>query len=188
MGSSFNTEKKMKAACSFALICALVTLPLAAQAPEPTYKETINWIVNKLASDAGYQKISGGFENDLVIQNPSIANCTLHYIEHKDVRSRTWSNVETNEFTVPLATVNFTDATREEYGAVTDVRSSTNSFHVIQEDSSLNLHSEKNWNWVSIKFGRPGVDDSNMAKRMAKAIDHAAKICKAETPKNNEPF
>jgi hypothetical protein len=177
-------EEKMKIAYGLALFCALGILPLAGQAPEPTYKETIDWIVNKLASDAGYQK----YGSDVTIQNPSIDHCTLHYIEHHDISARQKSWVETKEVTIPLATVISTGVHYQAFQSFTKVSSLTNSFHLLKEDLLRNSRNEQTSDHEFIPFGRPGVDDTDMAKRMANAIEHAAKICKAQAPKSNEPF
>jgi hypothetical protein len=161
-----------------ALAVAWVALPCFANAPEPTYAQTRDWIVATINESAGYTRDA----TTVTYKDVSMDGCHLRFTTSTFAAGYT----DTDIFTVSLDSIKsiiWGTASNPQRGYV-----------IFTATTPINFDRQRVWRALErqpqntnaattiayLEFGKPGIDYSDVASRMKAAILHAADLCKVQ--------
>jgi len=160
----------------------------------PSLEETLTWIASKMDDDAKYQHrvvdIFEGYRYSLKSDG-----CEVTFVEHLDASGTRYDGVKWAYVKDSWETLSLWDVDRigNNYpiGGVDLYTSGAQQVKVrtVKTDNTTNAQEASyRTNKVEILFGTPNVDNEDLAKRVAKAFEHAVALCRDRKPTSNEPF
>jgi hypothetical protein len=171
----------MKQLISAALsaILTLAALPSHANAPEPTFDQTRDWVVTTIAASAGYTHAATA----VTYKDVSMDGCQLRFTT---LTSAPTGYTDTDTFTVSLDSVKsiiWGTATNPPRGYV-----------IFTAATPISLNRQRVWRVLDrqpqtttasttiayLEFGKPGADYADLASHMKAAILNAADLCKVQ--------
>lgn len=161
-----------------AVIASVVALPSFANAPEPTYDQTRDWIVATIGDSAGYTRDA----TTVTYKDVSMEGCQLRFTTATSAAGYT----DTDTFTVSLDAVKsiiWGTASNPQRGYVLFTAATPISFDRQRVWRALNRQPQTTNAATTIaylEFGKPGVDYSDLASHMKAAMLRAADLCKVQ--------
>jgi hypothetical protein len=164
---------------ALAMILTLATLPSHANAPEPTYDQTRDWVVTTITSSAGYTHDA----TVVTYKDVSMDGCQLRFTTFTSTPE---GYTDTDTFSVSLESVR-----RVLWGTVSDP---PRGYVLFTTAAPITFDKQRVWRALdrqpqtttapttvgALEFGKPGADYANMASRMKTALLHAADLCKVQ--------
>ena len=159
------------------LILTLATLSSSsyANAPQPSYDQTRDWVVATISESAGYTDNA----TTVTYKAVSMEGCQLRFTTSTSSMGYT----DTDTFTVPLNSVNnvlWGTASNPRRGYVIFTAQTPISFNR-QRDSRFFDRQPQTINAATtiayLEFGKPGADYADLARHMRAAILQAADLC-----------
>ena len=162
-------------AASLAMISTLAVLSSYANAPEPTYDQTRDWIVATISQSAGYTHDAA----TVTYKDVSMDGCQLRFTTSISAAGST----ETDTFLVPLDSVKrilWGTASNPQRGYVILTAEAPISFtrQLIRRVVDAQVKTTNAATTIAyLEFGKPGADYADLASRMRAAILQAADLC-----------
>src|ERR1700676_3093177 len=157
------------------LILTLATLSSSANAPQPSYDQTRDWVVATISESAGYTDNA----TTVTYKAVSMEGCQLRFTTSTSSMGYT----DTYTFTGPLNSVNnvlWGTASNPRRGYVIFTAPTPISFNR-QRDSRFCDRQPQTINAATtiayLEFGKPGADYADLARHMRAAILQAADLC-----------
>ena len=164
-----------------AVALGLLTLPSHANAPDPTYDQTRDWVVAAISESAGYTHGA----TTVAYKDVSMDGCQLRFTTATSADSYT----ESDTFTVPLSSVKsviWGTANEPERGYVIFTAQAPIAFtrqlisHAI-DGQEQNRHAPTaiaaTTTIAYVEFGKPGANYADLASHLRAAIVRAADLC-----------
>lgn len=158
-----------------AVIVGLVALPSYANAPDPTYNQTRDWIVATISESAGYTRDA----TTVAYKDVSMEGCQLRFTTSTSAAGYT----ESDTFIVPLDSVKsiiWGTASNPMRGYVIFTAEAPISFkrQLIRQviDGQVKTTNAAT-RIVYLEFGKPGADYADLASHMRTALLRAADLC-----------
>ena len=158
-----------------AVISGLVALPSQANAPDPTYDQTRDWVVTTIGESAGYTR----GQTTVTYKDVSMDGCRLNFTTATSADAYT----ETDALTVPLSAIKsviWGTARDPQRGYVLFTAEAPINFnrqlipHVI-DAKVQNTHAATTIAYI--EFGKPGTNYADLASHMRAAILLATDLC-----------
>jgi hypothetical protein len=164
---------------ALAMILTVAALPSYANAPEPTFDQTRDWVVTTIAESAGYTHDATA----VTYKDVSMEGCQLRFTTSTLAPT---GYTDTDTFIVSLDSVKsilWGTATNPSRGYV-----------IFTAATPISLNRQRVWRVLDrqpqttsasttvayLEFGKPGADYANLASHMKAAILHAADLCKIQ--------
>jgi hypothetical protein len=161
-----------------ALILTFATLSSYANAPEPGYDQTRDWVVATISDSAGYTDDA----TTVTYKGVSMDGCQLRFTTSTSYAGYT----DTDTFTVPLNSVNnilWGTASNPRRGYVIFTAQAPISF----DRQRISRLFDREAQTISaattiayLEFGKPGSDHAELARHMRAAILQAADFCEVQ--------
>jgi hypothetical protein len=158
-----------------AVIAAMVALPSHANAPDPTYDQTRDWVVATISESAGYTHGA----TTVTYKDVSMDGCQLRFTTATAAAAYT----ESDTLTVPLHSVKsiiWGTASDPLRGYVLFTVQAPISFNrqLISRVVDAQVQNTQAATTIAyIEFGKPGADYADLASHMRAAILRAADLC-----------
>ncbi len=165
-----------------AVIVGLVALPSYANAPDPTYDQTRDWIVATISESAGYSRGA----TTVTYKDVSMDGCQLRFTTATSAAGYT----ESDTLTVPLSSVKtiiWGTASDPLRGYVLFTAGAPISFNrrLISRVVDGQVQNTQAATTIAyIEFGKPGANHADLASHMRAAILHAADLCELRLAAN----
>jgi len=164
-----------------AVIVGAVALPSYANAPDPTYDQTRDWVVATISESAGYTRGA----TTVTYKDVSMDGCQLRFT----TATSTAGYTETDTLTVPLNSVKsiiWGTASDPLRGYVLFTLQAPISFSRqlisrVVDGQVQNTHAATTIAYI--EFGKPGANYSDLASHMKAAILRAADLCEVRLAK-----
>jgi hypothetical protein len=170
---------KQLISAALSVILSLAALPSYANAPEPTFDQTRDWVVATIAESAGYTHGTTA----VTYKDVSMEGCQLRFTT---LTSTPTGYTETETSTVSLdsvKTIIWGTGFNPPRGYV-----------IFTAAAPISLNRQRVWRVLDrqpqtinasttiayLEFGKPGADYAGLARHMKAAILHAADLCKVQ--------
>jgi hypothetical protein len=166
-------------ATALALILALAALPSGANAPDPTYDQTRDWVVATISESAGYTRDA----TVVAYKDVSMDGCQLRFTTSTSTPA---GYVDTESFIVSLDSVK-----NVLWGTVNNP---SQGYVLFTTTVPIRFNKQRDWRALdrqpqttnaattvaALEFGKPGADSGEVASHMYAALLHAADLCKVQ--------
>jgi hypothetical protein len=161
------------------VILILAALPLHANAPEPSFDQTRDWVVTTIAESGGYTHASTA----VAYKDVSMDGCQLRFTT---LTSTPTGYTDTETFTVSLDSVK-----RIIWGTASNP---PRGYVIFTAATPISLNRQRVWRVLDrqpqttnasttvayLEFGKPGANHAALASHMKAAILDAADLCKVQ--------
>ena len=166
-------------ACALAMILFLAALPSRANAPDPAYEQTRDWVVATITESAGYTIDSAA----MTYRDVSMDSCQLRFTTLTTASS---GYTDTATFSISLDSLNSVlwGAANEPargyvlFTTVTAISFSKQNVARITDRQPQTMTTSTNV--AALEFGRPGSDGAETAKHMRAALLRASSLCRVQ--------
>ncbi|HXN53155.1 MAG TPA: hypothetical protein VN943_14580 [Candidatus Acidoferrum sp.] len=170
---------KRPSAAALAAILIVAALPSSANAPEPTYDQTRDWVVATLTESAGYTRDA----TVVTYKDVSMDACQLRFTTFTSTPT---GYTDTDTFSVSLDSVKdvlWGTISGPPRGYVLFTTATPISFNKQRVWRAFDRQPQTTTTFTTIaalEFGKPGADYASMASHMKTALLHAADLCKVQ--------
>jgi len=166
-------------ASALAVILVLAALPSHANAPDPAYDQTRDWVVATITESAGYTVDSAA----VTYKDVSMDSCQLRFTT---LTTTSGGYTDTATFSISLDSLNSVlwGAANEPargyvlFTTVTAISFSKQNVARITDRQPQTMTTSTNV--AALEFGRPGSDGAETAKHMRAALLRASSLCRVQ--------